>query len=260
MYIHNLNPTLLQLGPLEIRWYGLVYVFGFFISIWWLSYLSRKGKLKLNTNEIWDFAFYLMLGVLIGSRLFEIFWEPKMYLYHPLELLKIWKGGMSFHGGLVGIIVAGWLYCKKKKIEFWKMADFLSAPAMLALALGRIANFVNGELVGRLWNGKWCVVFPDYDQSCRHPSMLYAAGQRFLVFFWLLFLTVKNKFKPGFIFWNFVLLEGVGRFIVDFYREDTLHFGLSLGQWFSSVMIIVALFVFIKYYPKEWKKIYGNVI
>lgn len=256
MWIHNLNPTLLSFGPLEIRWYGLCYVFGFFLSIWWLNYLRKKNKLNLTKDEIWDLAFYLMLGVIIGSRLFEIFWEPSIYLYHPIELLKFWQGGMSFHGGLTGIIIAGLIYCKKKKISFLEMADAMSFPTMFALALGRIANFINGELVGRVWNGRWCVIFPDYDNLCRHPSILYAAAYRFLISGELLWLSLKDKFQPGFIFLNFVLLEGIGRFMVDFYREDTIYGGLVLGQWFSLVMILVALFFWIKKYREDCKLIF----
>lgn len=256
MWLHNLNPTLVKLGFLEIRYYGLVYVLGFFLAVFWMVYLSRKGKLNLSQNEIWDFTFYAMLGVLIGSRVFELFWEPNYYLSNPLNLLKFWEGGMSFHGGLVGVVVAGWLYCRKKKILFWRIADILSAPAMLALALGRIANFINGELVGRIWNGRWCVVFPDYDSACRHPSMIYAAFQRFTIFVGLLFLTLRDQFKPGFIFWNFVFWEGMGRIIVDFFREDKLFYGLSLGQWFSMVMVLLAVFMFLKYYKEDWRKIF----
>lgn len=256
MWVHNLNPTLLKVGFLEVRYYGLVYVLGFFLGVYWLVYLSKKGKLKLSADEIWDFTFYLMLGVLIGSRAFMIFWEPHYYLSNPVNLLKFWEGGMSFHGGLVGIALAGWLYCRKKNILFWRMADLLSAPAVLALALGRIANFINGELVGRVWNGPWCVVFPQYDEACRHPNMIYSALQRGAVFGWLLFLTLKDEFKPGFLFWNFVFWEGVGRIAVDFFREDVLYYGFSLGQWFSLVMVVAALFVFWKHYQEDWKKIF----
>ena len=133
----------------------------------------------------------------------------------------------------------------------------MSVPTIFALALGRVANFINGELIGRIWNGNWCVTFPDYGDACRHPSTLYAAGKRFLVFGWLLFLTFKEEFKPGFIFWNFVFWEGLGRIIVDFYREDVLYAGLSLGQWFSLMMVITAVVVFSKYYSKEWKKVFS---
>jgi len=258
MWIHNLNPTLLNLGPLEIRWYGLVYIIGFFLAVYWMQYLSKKELFSLTKDEIWDFAFYLMLGVIIGSRLFMIFWNPEIYLYKPLNLLKIWEGGMSFHGGFMGIVAACWIYCKKKKLPFWKVADILSAPIMFALALGRVANFINGELIGRIWNGKWCVVFPDYGDACRHPSTLYAAGKRFIIFAWLAFLILKGKFRAGFIFWNFVFWEGLGRFIVDFYRQDALSLGLSLGQWFSAIMVVVALWVFNKYYKEDWKKLFGK--
>jgi len=257
MYIHNLDPTLLSIGPLEIRYYGLVYVLGFFLMIWWMFYWRKKGNLKLTKDDIWDFGFYLMLGVLIGSRVFEIFWEPSLYLKNPLNLLKFWQGGMSFHGGFVGIVLAAHLYCKKKQLNFWKLADLLSIPAIFALALGRIANFINGELVGRITTVDWCVQFPNYS-DCRHPSTLYAAGKRFLVFGGLLWLSFKNelyKFKPGFIFWNFVFWEGLGRIIVDFYRQNNLFLGVSLGQWFSLIMVMVALIVFLKYHQKDWKRL-----
>ncbi len=113
MWTHNLNPTILAIGPLEIRWYGLVYVLGFFLSVYWLRFLVQKKLLALSKDDIWDFVFYLMLGVLIGSRLFMIFWQPDYYLLKPWNLLKIWEGGMSFHGGFVGIVAAAWLYCRK---------------------------------------------------------------------------------------------------------------------------------------------------
>lgn len=260
MWIHNLNPTLLKIGALEIRYYGLVYALGLFLSLGWLLYLRKKGRISLSKEQSWDLVFYLMLGVIIGSRLFEIFWEPQLYFQKPWQLLMIWQGGMSFHGGLAGIIVANWLYCRKNKLDFWRIADILSIPVMLALALGRIANFINGELVGRITSVGWCVKFPAYE-GCRHPSMLYAAGQRFLVFGGLLWLSFKEKaleFKAGFIFWNLVFFEGLGRIMVDFYREDILYFGFSLGQWFSLVMVVTALIVFIKKYKEDWKKFLGK--
>ena len=273
MYIHNLDPTILSVGPLEIRWYGLVYVLGFFLAVWWLHFLRKTNLLEISQDEILDLTFYLMLGVLIGSRLFMIFWAPEVYLYKPWNLFFIWQGGMSFHGGLVGIVTACYLYCRKKKINFWKIADAMSFPTLFALALGRLANFVNGELVGRVWNGSWCVVFPQYDQQCRHPNMIYSFIERMLISLWLGYLTLKiklengnqtklllsnnwinkikrifwpNNFYPGFIFLNFLLLEGLGRFLMDFFREDILYFGFSLGQWFSLVMVFAALIVMIK--------------
>jgi len=251
MWINTLNPVLLDLGFAQIRWYGLAYVFGFFLCVWWLHFLSKRGKIKLNSEQIWDLVFWAMIGVLIGSRLFEVFWEPAYYLSNPLNFLKFWQGGMSFHGGLTGIVLAVYLYCKKHKLHFWEIADALSFPTMFALALGRVANFVNGELVGTPWNGPLCVVFPNYDQLCRHPQVLYGAAYRFVFSFWLLYLTLKSKFRPGFIFLNFVLLEGIARFILDFFREDPTLFSLTPGQWLSLVMIIVSGYFLIKQFKLE---------
>lgn len=260
MWIHDLNPTLLHLGPLEIRWYGLVYVLGFLAAAWWLQHLSQKGVLSLDKEQAWDLLFYLMLGVIIGSRLFMVFWNPEIYLYRPWNLLFIWEGGMSFHGGFVGIITACWWYCRKKKLDFWKIADVLALPAMVALGLGRIANFINGELWGNPWNGSWCVDFRNTGggEVCRHPSQLYAAGQRFLVFGWLFLLYLKEKFKPGFIFWNFVLFEGLGRIVVDVFRENVRWLGLSLGQWMSLGMVIVAITIITKKHPEDLKSLFPS--
>src|SRR3989338_7491910 len=246
MWVYDLNPVLVDLGPLEIRWYGLVYVLGFLLGVWWLNRVAAQGKLAISKDEVWDLLLYLIIGVLVGARLFMVFWNPEIYLLHPFNLLKIWEGGMSFHGGFLGIIPAAWLYCRKKKLNFWTVADVLSVPAILALALGRIANFINGELIGRIWDGAWCVVFPEYGEACRHPNMIYSALQRLVVFGWLLWISAKNEFRPGqvtgvrdlsftpfrpgFIFWNFVFWEGIGRIIVDFFREDILYGGFSLGQ------------------------------
>ncbi len=258
MWINNLNPTLLDLGPVEIRWYGLVYLLGFALSIWWLKRAQKQGMIHLSTDDLWDLALYLLIGVLVGSRVFELFWEPQYYLSNPLNILKIWQGGMSFHGGFVGIIAACWWYCKKKKVQFGIIADVLSAPLMFALALGRLANFVNGELVGRVWNGSWCVVFPQYGEECRHPNMIYSFFQRMAAFGWLYWLSVQQKFKPGFVFWNFVFWEGVGRFVMDFYREDILYAGLSLGQWFSIPMIVAGLYMFNKFYKEDWRHVFSK--
>jgi len=253
MWVYNLDPVLVHLGPLEIRLYGIVYVFGFFLTTYWLHKMTKKGKLKLSSDEIWDFMFYMMLGMLIGARVFMVFWRPDIYLFHPLEFLKIWEGGMSFHGAFTGIVVAGYWYCKKKKLNFAQMGDLVVVPAMFVLALGRIANFINGELVGRVWAGRWCVVFPEYGDVCRHPNMIYSFFERMAVFGWLWWLSYKKNFKEGFIFWNFVFWEGVGRIVMDFFREDTLYNGFSIGQWMSLVMVFVSGYVFLKYYKEDWK-------
>ena len=260
MWIHHLNPTILDFGPVEIRWYGLVYVLGFFLAAWWLHYLTKKGIINITKDEVWDLLLYVMIGLIIGSRLLLLFWNPEIYLYTPLNLIKIWEGGMSFHGGLLGSIIGAWVYCRRKNKDFWILADALSVPAMFALALGRIANFINGELVGRVWNGPWCVIFPQYDAQCRHPNMIYSAIERFALFGGLLWLSLKEKkFKPGFIFWNLVLLEGIGRIVMDFFREDVLYWGFSKGQWLSVAMVIIAVIILVRNYKEDCRKIFSEV-
>lgn len=258
MFVHAIDPVLLRISFLEIRYYGLVYVLGFLFGIWWLHYLNRKGQLAIESETIWDLSFYLLVGVIVGSRLGMIVWQPETYLFHPLELFKIWKGGMSFHGGFVGIVVACWLYCKKKQLNFWSIADAFSAPALFALALGRIANFINGELVGRVWNGSWCVVFPNVDQQCRHPNMIYSALQRMLVAGWLFWLTLRKTWAPGFVFWNFVFWEGIGRILMDFFREDVLYGGFSKGQWLSLIMVLVAGYFLWKKHRQDINNLLGR--
>ena len=257
MWIHNLNPILLHLGPLEIRWYGLVYALGFLAAGLWLAYADKKGIIELGKDKNWDLVMYVVIGGILGARLFEIFWEPSYYLSNPLNILKIWQGGMSFHGGLLGGLIGIYFFSKKEKINFWKIADVISVPAILFFGLGRIANFINGELVGTIWSGKGCVVFPG-EEECRHPSTLYAAGKRILIFFGVAWIYLNKKFKPGFLTWNVIFWDGLGRIIVDFYREDILYFGFKLGQWFSLVMVLAAGYAFWKYYQKDWKNMFSK--
>ncbi len=249
-FTHNLNPTLVAFGPFEIRFYGIVYALGFLALYFWLDYARKKGDLKLSRDDIDTFILYEILGVILGARIVHIlFWEPAYYFSHPLDILMIWKGGLAFHGGLTGGILAGYLFCKKKKVPFMQMADLTIIPATFALALGRIANFINGEIWGTVTNVPWCVYFQNV-QGCRHPVQIYGAIKRFFIFGILVILYTKNnkKHKDGFIFWNFVAMMGAGRFILDFWREDARLFGLAAGQYFSFVMTVVAIYVLYKYY------------
>lgn len=261
MFVHNINPTILHLGFLQIRYYGLVYVLGAIVGLFVLQYYRKKGRLELTKDEVWDLVFWLMVGLVVGARLFEIvFWNFGYYWNSPLEVFKVWKGGMSFHGGFVGLIVAGYLYAKKKKINFWKLADIVSIPAILVAGLGRIANFINGELWGTVSNLRFCV---DYSQSqyifnppagCRHPYQIYAALQRW-VLGGVLALIYQKKRKPGFIFWLLVLFEGAGRILVDIVRDEAKYLFLSMGQWLSLIMVVVAVIVLLKFYKEDLKKI-----
>jgi len=254
-FIHNINPILVSLGPLEIRYYGLVYVIGFLAIYLSLLYYSKKKIIKLTRDEVEWFSIYLILGVVIGARLFEVFgWsfasgDIFYFLRNPLKIFAVWEGGMSLHGGIIGIVLAGYLYCRKKKISLAKMADLLVIPAVFVLALGRIANFINGELVGTITNLPWCFKFPGFE-GCRHPVQLYAAAGRTLLGGYLLLINRKNH-KNGFLFWIFVVLMGIGRFFCDFLRQDPRFLGLSFGQYLSIVMIIAGVYVLFRYYKKD---------
>ncbi|MBT4540495.1 prolipoprotein diacylglyceryl transferase [Candidatus Woesearchaeota archaeon] len=261
----NLNPVLASIGPFEIRYYGLVYVIGFLLVYLWLWLGIKKKKIDLEQEELDTLLLYIMLGVIIGSRLFHIiFWQPVYYFSNPLQILAVWKGGMAFHGGLIGSAFAIWLFCRNKSIKekgvtLAKLADYLVIPGIIALALGRIANFLNGELPGIITNVNWCFNFPGYE-GCRHPSQLYGALKRFIVLGIVVIvdqLYIKKsiiagkRIKDGFLFWVFVGLMGIGRFIVNFYRDDARGLGLSLGQYLGLGMFVLSLIIYFKYYRKK---------
>lgn len=252
MWVHNLDPVIASIGPLEIRYYGLVYVIGFLFA-WWLLARYREA-LKLTQKEVEDLVFYIVIGLVIGARLFStFFWAPGYYLSNPLKIFYVWEGGMAFHGGLIGIFLAVFYFVKKHKKNLWQLSDVLTLAAVFALGLGRIANFINGELWGTVTDAPWCVVFPAVE-GCRHPVTLYASFGRFILFgfcFWLW----KKELKPGFVFWNFVFFTGVGRFFTDFWREDVRYVALSLGQWYSIIMFLVGGYFLWKYYKKDVQRV-----
>jgi len=255
MFIHNINPTLLNIGPFEIRYYGLVYVIGFILIYYFL--MKKRKELNLEQKDIENAVLYLILGVIIGARLFQFIWNPSYYISNPLEIFKVWKGGMSLHGGVAGVFVVGYFFCKKHKISFGKIADIVVLPALFALALGRIANFINGELVGTVTNVSWCFKFPSYE-GCRHPTQLYGAAGRFILLGALVWMDKLKEWKDGFLFWNFIFWMGLGRLIIDFLREDPRIWGLSTGQYLSLVLVIIGGYVLWKYYKKDLYKLFGK--
>ena len=232
MFIHTINPVLLQLGPVQIRYYGLFYLFGFLMVYVWLKRKMRAGELKLSSEHLEEFFLYAILGVIAGARLFYfISSEPQTLLSDPFEVLRIWHGGMSFHGGLMGAAAAIYLFSRRRRISFYSIADNVVIPASFALALGRIANFINAELYGKIADVPWCVVFPGAD-GCRHPSQLYDAASHLIMAGMLMFIA-KKKPKPGIMSWSFVLIYGVFRVITNLFRDDPrmeLMIGLSTGM------------------------------
>jgi len=246
----NVSPELLNIGGFSIRYYGIIYVIGFIITFLYLEYQRKKQRIELSKEQIYDLIIYLIIGTVLGSRIFEVlFWNPSYYFSNPLQIFAIWNGGMSFHGGLVGAVMAAYLFCKKNKFRFLKLADLIIIPAVFALALGRIGNLLNSEIYGTITNVKWCFNFNNVD-GCRHPYQIYAAIKRFLVFFILLFIN-KKEHKEGYLFFIAILLLSLGRFILDFWREDPTWLGLNLGQYFSIPLILISAYILFKHYKSK---------
>ena len=163
MFFHNINPVLFEIGPFQIRYYGLFYALGFVIAYFLIYYLAKRRQLGITKDDVSDFLVYQIIGIVLGARLlYVLFYNLQYYLKNPFEIIAIWHGGLSFHGGLIGGIIASYLFCKKKKIEFYDLADIIVIPVALGLALGRIGNFMNAELYGRITNMPWCI---DYSKN-----------------------------------------------------------------------------------------------
>lgn len=250
MFVNNINPTLLTLGPFEIRYYGIIYALGFVLIIYFLRYFTKKGYINLSEQQISDLVFWLVIGIVGGARIFEVlFWNPSYYFAHPLEIPAVWNGGLSFHGAVAGAIVVVYYFSKKYKINMLRLMDLLTIPAALGTALGRIGNFLNSELYGTATQLPWCVKFTKVDDLCRHPYQIYSFFMRTLLFGYLFYINGK-KHKDGYIFWNFIFWFGLVRFFLDFTRADELYLGISIGQWLSVVMVLIGGYALFKNY---WK-------
>ncbi|MBI5797870.1 prolipoprotein diacylglyceryl transferase [Candidatus Woesearchaeota archaeon] len=253
MWSFQIDPVLFHVGFLEVRYYGIIYAFGFLLALYFL--MKARHKIGLSKDDTYDLVFYLMIGDVVGARLFHVlFWEPAYYFANPLKILYVWEGGLAFHGGLVGLLIAGYWFSKKKNFSFLKMADVLTVPALIGLAFGRIANFINGELVGTMTTVSWCV--NTGDDLCRHPYVLYSAAKRFAIAGLIFFLQKKDEYKEGFLFLLMLLLLGIGRFFLDYMREDVRYFSLSMGQWMSLVMFLIAGVLLLKNYRLDLRKIF----
>ncbi len=252
MYIHNLDPIAFKILNFSIYWYSLSYLFGFIFSFFYAKFLIQKGYVKLNFSYFEDFLSWAVVSVIIGGRLgYIFFYNLNFYLENPVFILKIWEGGMSFHGGLLGLIFSIFLYSKLKKIDFIELSNLVSACAPFGLFLGRIANFVNKELVGKPTDSNWGVLFIEND-VLRHPSQLYESlFEGLVLFFLILYVFFKNYHKFVNIFAVFFIFYGLSRFALEFYREPDQHVGyifqnFSMGQLLSFPMIIIGI-VFLRY-------------
>ena len=250
MFINNFDPVAFQIISFEIRWYSLAYILG--IIIGWI--LCKKIFIKdLDINQRFDdFISYLIIGIIIGGRLgYVLFYNFNYYINNIVDIFKIWQGGMSFHGGLLGIIVASILFAKKNNQDTFIYTDLVSLVAPVGIFFGRIANFINSELYGKVTEVPWAVTFVQVDNLSRHPSQLYEAFFEGIILF-ILLLYFKNKnflAKPGLISGLFLIFYSVFRFCIEFFRVPDeqigyLIFNLSMGQIISLVFIMIGTIIF----------------
>jgi phosphatidylglycerol:prolipoprotein diacylglycerol transferase len=248
----GLSPVAFSIGPLPIRWYSLGYIGGIMLGWWWLTVLIRQPGAPMARRHADDFVFYVTLGIILGGRIgYVIFYDPWM-LKAPLQAFKLWDGGMSFHGGALGSGVAVWLLCRKNGLSTLRFMDYAICCGPFGLFLVRIANFINGELWGRITDVRWAVVFPGADAGPypRHPSQLYEAGMEGLLMFAVLnylFWFTRARYKPGALLGTFLVVYGCSRFLIEFVREPDvqlgiLPWGLSMGQTLSAPMIVAGVY------------------
>lgn len=263
MLIHpNFDPVALHLGSFGIHWYGLMYLVGFFGGLWLGQYQVRRLR-QLDPNAPWldqdpdDMLFYIALGVVFGGRLgYVFFYQPHYFLQHPAEVFALWHGGMSFHGGFIGVLVAMALFAKKRSLRWLQLMDFVAPLVTIGLGAGRLGNFINGELWGRPTGADWGMVFPQVDMLARHPSQLYECVLEGLVLFAILWTFSAKKRPVGAVSAMFLLGYGSFRFLVEFTREPDgflglLAFGMSMGQWLSVPMVFAGVLMMIWAYRQH---------
>lgn len=243
-----IDPVAFSLGPLQVRWYGLMYLLGFFLAWLFAKWRTKRYDLPWSAEQISDLIFYGALGVIIGGRLgYMLFYNLSGLIAEPWSILMVWQGGMSFHGGLLGVIVAIILFSYRFKKPIWAVADFVAPIVPLGLAVGRIGNFLNGELWGRPTYSKWGMVFPHVDKLARHPSQLYEFALEGVLLFVIISLYASKPRPNGSVSAIFLMCYGLFRFVVEFFREPDAHLGLylngtlSMGQLLSIPMFIFGL-------------------
>ncbi len=247
-WIWNFDPIAFSIFGLDIRWYGLVYMFGFFLALYWGWFLWSKTNLKktIKKEQFENLIFGTFFFGVLGGRLGEfVFYSPKTFIYDFFEVFKIWHGGMSIHGGLLGSILFIFFWTERHKISFLSVLDILVLPLSFTLFLGRGANFLNGELIGKITDQSWGIVFPHIDNYLRHPSQLYEMGKNLFIFI-ILCVFFKNNFwkKRGFISGVFLFSYGILRFLIEFVREpDGMIYMISTGQALCIIMVFLGLYM-----------------
>lgn len=247
MTFPQIDPVIIRVGPLAIRWYGMMYLLGFAAAYKLITHLCRLRNIDLNKDGVSDLLFYGVIGVVLGGRLgYVLFYNLHQYLARPWEIFAVWQGGMSFHGGLLGVVAATILFCWRRQLSILQVGDVLVTSSTIGLGLGRIGNFINGELWGRTTDLPWGMVFPGGGPLPRHPSQLYEAFLEGLVLFLVLYLLHRRKVAEGVPFFVFFVGYGLFRFLVEFVRQPDAHLGFlwggaTMGQLLSLPMILFGL-------------------
>ncbi len=252
MFTHNLDPIIFSYGIISIRWYSLAYIFGILVGWWYGKKLILNKSLllkeKFNLKHFDDLITYLIVSIVIGGRIgYVVFYNIQYYLSNPIDIFKIWEGGMSFHGALIGIIIGTYLFSIRRKIEALFLLDVIACVSPIGIFFGRIANFINGELVGKVSLVPWSVIFPTIDLMPRHPSQLYEAVLEGLVLFIILnIIFLKKKYEIGKCSYLFLIYYGIFRIISELFREPDIQLGYiyelaSMGSILSLIMILSGL-------------------
>lgn len=248
-YLHepNIDPVLLHIwGPLQIRWYSLLYVGGFVVARWILRRLAREDRFLFTPDDVEEFILWLLIGAVVGARIIYCFvYDPRALMANPLYLFQVYKGGLSFHGGLLGTIVAAMVFSRQKKIPFWNVADAMALATPTGLGMGRIGNFINGELFGRVSYVPWAMIFRQGGPEPRHPSQIYELFLEGVCLFCLVWFVKSKSTKDGRIALSFLIGYSLCRFIAECFREPDpqlgyLVFGLSMGQILSLIMFLIS--------------------
>lgn len=257
MQFPHIDPVFLSIGPLQFRWYGLMYVLAFVSTYFIIRSEVKRKNLPLTGDDISDLVFYGALGVVLGGRIgYILFYNLQFYLANPLKLLAVWEGGMSFHGGFIGVITSFFIYSRRKKIPFFSLIDMAALCAPVGLGMGRLGNFINAELYGRVTALPWGVVFPNGGGLPRHPSQLYEAFLEGLLLFFIVRYTSRRSVATGVAGWSFVAGYGLFRFLVEFVRQPDIQLGtfiggiFSMGQLLSLPMFILGTGMVLKLWRK----------
>jgi phosphatidylglycerol:prolipoprotein diacylglycerol transferase len=250
-----IDPVLVEIGPLVIRWYALAYIAGILIGWRVARVLAQRPPVVATKEQVDDFITWVTLGIIIGGRLgYVLFYRPGYYVTAPWEALYVWQGGMSFHGGALGVIIAAWLFSKRNGIDWVAFADRVVCVVPIGLFLGRLANFINSELWGRATDVPWAMVFPNGGPEPRHPSQLYQASMEGACLFTLLMLLARSeriRARPGILSGTFLAGYGVARIIGEFFRQPDAHLGFlfagaTMGQILSVPMILVGAWLILR--------------